>query len=245
MHAHAHGVGTQLQHREDPGVAHPRAQRPELWTLFNTRRPAAPAGRAGPPGRWSRPPVAPAPPLAATRASALVGADDAAQETLIEAVLLATLAAHPALLPEFEADLEAISLAGDGHDTLRHALLVGRVEGEAQAVLETLRALSHVRSAPPVRPEADPAMVRLCLAEGFAKLDARRGARAEVSEAMADMDGLVDEGLTWRLTQASAARHRAEAPRLAEGPDSGEDSAALSRRLQELLDAEIWIKRRP
>ena len=49
-------------------------------------------------------------------------------------------------------------------------------------------------------------MPRLCLAEELAKLDARRGARREIEEAMEDMDGLPDEGLTWRLSQAAEAR---------------------------------------
>lgn len=163
---------------------------------------------------------------------------------MLEAVLLATLAAHPALVPAFEADLEAMALLGDGHDTLRHALLTAQMDSAALAVLERLRTLSHVSSAPPVMRGADPDLARLCLAEGFAKLHARRAAAAEIAEAMADMDGLVDEGLTWRLAQAAAARHRAEASRMADGAETGEDTAALSRHLQEMLDGQIWIKRR-
>jgi DNA primase len=159
-------------------------------------------------------------------------------------VLLATLANHPALVADFEGDLEAMFLVGEGHDSLRHALLADRIEGEARAVLERLLALSHVSTAPPVRRGAESGLARLCLAEGFAKLHARRAARAEIAEAMADMDGMVDEGLTWRLAQVAAARHRAEAPRMAEGAEGGEDTAALSRHLQEMLDGQIWIKRR-
>lgn len=207
------------------------------WALFNTRR-SGPGPR--PQGRF-QPPAAP---LAATRASALATASANEEERMLEAVLLATLAAHPALVHDFESDLEALVLLGEGHDTLRHALLFGRLDGEALAVLERLRALSHVSSAPPVTKGADPDLARLCLAEGFAKLHARRAAEAEIAEAMADMDGLVDEGLTWRLAQAAAARQRAEASRMTEATEGGEDAAALSRHLQEMLDGQIWIKRR-
>lgn len=224
----------------DPGLrSHYEAALKDLkWALFNTRRPT-PGPRA--PGRFQPPPASP---LAATRASALATAGEADEERMLEAVLLATLAAHPALVPAFEADLEAMALLGDGHDSLRHALLTAQMDSAALAVLERLCTLSHVSSAPPAMRGADPDLARLCLAEGFAKLHARRAAAAEIAEAMADMDGLVDEGLTWRLAQAAAARHRAEASRMAEGAESGEDTAALSRHLQEMLDGQIWIKRR-
>ncbi|MGQ0565078.1 MAG: DNA primase [Gemmobacter sp.] len=194
------------------------------------------------PGR--RAPPAPVP-STATRASALARAGDAVDEVMLEAVLLATLAAHPGLVPAFEAELEVLTLRGEGHARLRDGLLAnGGLAGqtEARAVLERLLNLAHVLSAPPVRPGSDDELARMCLAEGLAKLEARRGARAEVAEAMADIDGLADEGLTWRLAQSARARHQAETTTM---PDAGaEDRQALSKGLQDLIDAEIWIKRR-
>ena len=187
-------------------------------------------------------------PTNATRTSALARPGDAVDEVMLEAMLLATLAAHPALLPTFEADLEVLILRGEGHDTVRHALLSsanGRIEGaEARAVLERLVNLAHVSSAPPVRPGSDADLARMCLAEGFAKLDARRRARAEIAEAMADIDGLADEGLTWRLAQSARARHMAETTTMTDAGDMGEDRNALSKGLQNMIDCEIWIKRK-
>jgi DNA primase len=61
---------------------------------------------------------------------------------------------------------------------------------------------------------------------------------------MADIDGLADEGLTWRLAQSARARHRAETTTMPAAGDMGEDRAALSKGLQDMIDAEIWIKRR-
>ena len=83
----------------------------------------------------------------------------------------------------------------------------------------------------------------LCIAEALAKLDAARGARREIEDAMEDVTGLVDEGLTWRLHQAVQARHRADRPDRNTSPDLGEDRDALSKHLQEMIDSQVWIKK--
>ena len=93
------------------------------------------------------------------------------------------------------------------------------------------------------RDDAD--FARLCLAEELAKLAAERAVRAEVREAMEDLEGLADEGVTWRLSQAAFARHRAGASKLDDTTDMGEDRAALSAQLQAMIDGEIWRKRKP
>ena len=213
------------------------------WDLFGNARPARPWRPFVPGRRDAPPPVA----STATRASALARPGDAVDEIMLEAVLLATLATHPALLTTYEADLEVLALRGEGHDTLRIALLAsgGQIEdADARAVLERLLNLAHVSSAPPVLKPHDIDLARMCLAEGFAKLDARRGARAETAEAMADMAGLVDEGLTWRLKQSASALRLAEMTSMPDAGDMGEDRNALSKGLQDMIDAEIWIKRR-
>ena len=53
-------------------------------------------------------------------------------------------------------------------------------------------------------------VVVLAVAEELAKLAARRGARREIEEAIRDVEGLVDEGLTWRLGQATEALNQSE-----------------------------------
>ena len=77
----------------------------------------------------------------------------------------------------------------------------------------------------------------------MAKLEARRGARREIEDAMEDFDGLPDEGLTWRLTKAAEARHRSEKTERSDSADLGEDRAALSRHLQSMIDSQVWIKK--
>ncbi len=198
------------------------------------------------PGRGGRAPALPATPGA--RASALAQPSDRMEEELLEAVLLATLSVHPGLVREFEADLETLDLVGRGHETLRDALLrdAGDLPAAARAVLESLLNQPHVISAPPVRNVSEAELARHCLSEGLAKLHARRAAVREVAEGMEDLGGLADEGLTWRLRQAAEARNAAERSRLDEAQGSGEDRLAMSRKLQEMIDGEIWVrKRRP
>ena len=177
------------------------------------------------------------------------------EEQLREAVILATLVLHPALLAPFLSDLEAAQFTIPEHRRLAQILLrhghgapeeVGaKIAAAAADALEKVMALSHVQIAPPIRNAGDIEMARLCLAEDFAKLDARRGIQREIEDAVEDIDGLADEGLTWRLGQAAQAVMLAERPAHAEdATDLGEDRAALSRHLQSLIDNEIWVKKR-
>jgi DNA primase len=80
------------------------------------RRFVGPAMRRGGP----QPPAQPTP---GARASALAGPGEAVEERLLEAVLLATFLTHPALVRDFEADLETLELVDADHETLRHAIL--------------------------------------------------------------------------------------------------------------------------
>ena len=187
-------------------------------------------------------------PLSTTRASTLVRGDDAQDEALREAVILATLIAHPALISRFESDLERLDLTTEDHRNLRHVLLstssitlIDTLRGNP--ALDALMARPHVQIAPPVRNRHDPDLAMLCLAEEFAKLDAARGARREISDAMEDLTGIADEGLTWRLAQAASARHRADQPNRNDTADLGEDRNALSNHLQNLIDSKVWEKK--
>jgi DNA primase len=206
---------------------------------------------AGPGGARFAPPAAP---LAATRSSLLAQGSEQTEEELREAVILATLITHPALLSRFDGPLERLDLALPDHDILRHLLLAHRGEdaealrfhllAEAPACLDGLMTLPHVQIAPPVRNREDTDLAATCLAEELAKLEARRGVRREVEEAVEDLEGLVDEGLTWRLSKAAEARNRADHPSRDDTNDLGEDRAALSSHLQSLIDGRVWEKKR-
>lgn len=193
------------------------------------------------------------PPLPATKTSLLATASGAVDDVLREAVILATILTHPSLIRQFESALERLTLIGKDHAQLRDVLLAHADADAAQIydalreaaapALATLLARPHVRIAPPVRNTADAELAALCLAEELAKLDAHRGAKREIAEAMADMEGFVDEGLTWRLAQANAARLRADNPPRPDSGDLGEDRAAMSNHLQNLIDSRAWEKK--
>ncbi len=181
--------------------------------LFGTgRRP--PAAR----GPWK--PKGPAV-LPSTKSSLLAAAQGAVEDTLREAVILAGLVTHPALVERFESALERLDTATPEHERVRHALLMGGDRAAIAAAagpeaLEKLFAPRHVQLAPAVRHRDDPEIAAQCIAEEIAKLAARRGATAEIEEAARDISELADEGLTWRLAQAAQARESA-------GRGGGED----------------------
>ncbi len=190
--------------------------------------------------------------VASTRGSLLAQSGGTVDETLREGVILATLITHPALIRRFLSAIERLDLTGDDHNDLRRLILshaeaanpYDQILNAAPAALDALMSQPHVQIAPCVRNTTDTDLATLCLAEELAKLDARRGARREIEDAVEDMDHLPDEGLTWRVTQAVAARDRADKPPRPDTTDFGEDRAALSSHLQNLIDLRIWEKKK-
>lgn len=187
-------------------------------TLFGTRAPArtpfVPGQRRGAKG------VLPdQPPVAATKGSLLAVGDDRLDEVLREAVILAVLVTHPRLIAQFEPDLERLDMIGAGHHVLRDLLLThadapnpyDQILAAAPAALDALFARPQIRIEPAVRNPEDAERAEFSVAEALSKLHAARGAWREIQEAMEDIEGVVDEGLTWRLSQANVARFSAQA----------------------------------
>ncbi|MDH2327535.1 DNA primase [Cereibacter sp. SYSU M97828] len=211
------------------------------WELFGTRRTKTPFVKGAKPA---------AVPMSATRQSILASSGDV--EDLRIAMILSGLAVHAGLIASFESALELMDLRHPDHRALRSALLrAGHsdhprrvIAEEAGEALERLMSLTHVRISPPIRNPEDVDLARMCLAEELAKLEAERGVRMEVEEAMEDLTGLADEGLTWRLAQAAEAKNRAGRSRMDHGLDLGEDRAAMSKHLDSLIKGEVWIKKR-
>ena len=188
--------------------------------LFGRGRPSGGARSTRPwkPGRGGRFTPPPAPLRPDTRQSLLARGDEAVEDHLREAVILATLIVTPAVFGEFEAELERLEMRTPEHRALLAALLAhggaedlrARLEADLGApALEKLFQPRHVQIAPPVRRPGDLDLARMCLAEELAKLAARRGAEREISEAAEDIAEVADEGLTWRLRQAAEAVSRA------------------------------------
>jgi DNA primase len=215
--------------------------------------------------------AAPAP-LPATRASALA-ADPAAARRLREAVILATLDRHPALLPRFEAQLARIEVAAGDHALVRDALVAAAGADDPAAAWAAARAAMaglagaldrigrhpHVRSAPCVRPAAPGALAERCLADDLERLAAAQAADCETGYAEAEIAGLSearsggqsegqsggqsDEGVTWRLARAAEARQRAGRTPLDEAPAEAGEREDDGV-IDRLIAAEAWRKRR-
>ncbi|PKP85712.1 MAG: DNA primase [Alphaproteobacteria bacterium HGW-Alphaproteobacteria-2] len=229
---------------------------------FRVRRaalfaPASPPGAARHRRRGTGRPSEGAAPLETTRRSQLAATPDAGVgERLREAAILALVAAQPRLAQEFAADLEAIDWSDPAHASLQAALLALPVAADSAALdmalagtealqtLEKLRASSHVRITPALQPGAPEAAIRQALRSELAQLRAARGARRELEEAVEDLSTLADEGITWRLGEAARVREHAARLGLEDSAPDTEDLEALSQRLQSLIDARIWVKKR-
>lgn len=225
------------------------------WELFGTRRRANTAARAARPAwtpgspRWQPAPV----PQSSTKSSLLAQAGDGVEDHLREAVIFATLITPPAVIEEFEGQIEQMDCQGAGHAALRDALLRtamshghdpdalrASLEQEVGAqLLESLFALPHVRIVPPVRQPGNTEMARMTVAEELAKLTCQRGLISEIAEAEEDLEGLADEAVTWRLSQAAEARNRALRSQQQDRTeyDTGPNGARINRDERSALDA--------
>ena len=73
---------------------------------------------------------------------------------------------------------------------------------------------------------------------------ASAGIVAEIRDASEELSGVADEGVTWRLGQASEARNKAmRAETEGQKPEDDAD-LARSRHLQDMIDGQVWIKKR-
>lgn len=191
---------------------------------FKEWQPRAP--RQG--GRFG--PVVVVAPAAATRSSLLGAATEAVEETLREQAVLATLLTHPGLIARFESALDRTEFHGPGHARLRDLMLIHAEAPDPRAtiteqlpqVVEALFAEPHVRNAPAVL-DADPEKAEFAVAQDLYLLQAERGRRREIEEATQDIEGLADEGLTWRIARANEARFDAQ-----KGPQTQTGEAVIA-----------------
>jgi DNA primase len=184
----------------------------------------------------------PAKPSEGTLTSMLVAGGQDVENRLREAVILAALLSTPDLVPEFESQLEDMTCVDPDHAALRLCLLqhagasAEAVQAAADAALgepalEKLCRARHVAIAPCVRNAGDPDLARLTIGEELAKLEAGIGLDAEIAEATEDLYGSADETLTWRLSQAAAARQIAQKAQSEDKAeyDLGPNGAAINR----------------
>lgn len=192
----------------------------------------------------------------ATRATLLALSSNRTVEYMRETAILAICLRQPAVIGAFETALDHLEMIEPAHQAFLQALLEHHGAGGPEALYEKLcgqlgadtveKLLSspHIRVLPPLQQPQNIDLATATLAEQLAKLSAERGLRQEIAEAKDDMDGLADESVTFRLARAVEAHRSAEKAALGEAEEAGEDRAALSQRLQEMIDQEIWVKKR-
>jgi len=216
--------------------------------------PAAPGARHG--RRWT-PPT----PLSTEGAkSSLLGRSSGAfdaQNRVRETLVLALCVTYPKQVELFESALEKLQLHDRDLEGLRRALLhvgpdcatrdevIANISTKIDPhVVENLFALRHVQTSPHIRRRVNDATAQKAVAEELAKLEADRGSQAEIRDAMSDITGLVDEGLTWRLGQSAEARRKASRSSLPKGGSEAENTEKMSDYLQNLIDSEVWVRKK-
>lgn len=195
-------------------------------------------------------------PLAETRSSAL-GSGALSADDLRVMLILATLCRYPALVPRFEPDIDRLAPRHADHAALVDLILTAEAADDAEMTaactaaglgpaLESLRSMAHLRINPILAGPPDPARAETCLTEEFAKYHADRALRAEMTEALEDLDQLPDGDTRLGRRLNYAVQRRLTAGRSAGSDMQGavsEDTDALSDRLRALIEARVWEKK--
>ena len=218
------------------------------WDLFGKSRDQR-GGQGGGQrqNNWT-PKGAKLPAQASTKASALAGGT-LMEDHLHEAVIVAVLICNPLILNDFYSALERMQCSSHDVAVIRDALLeqdgdadmenrIGEQIGDGALV--NLFAQAHVAITPAVRRPDNGDMARMCLAEEFAKLTARRGHAHEVEDAIEELSSdVADERLTARLAQSLAAMNdagRQDGDDTAEF-DTGDNGARIKKEERSAFDA--------
>lgn len=217
------------------------------WQLFRPQPAAKKSWKGQGNGRWEPPKRGATP----TAKSSMLGAAEqmTATDHLREAVILAILSVCPQVIEQFESGVEQMRCVDPFHADLRQ-LLLRHMDLDAQALrdrisdalgpqaLENLMSQRHVAIVPCMRVPGDAEKARMTVAEELAKLHSTRGLDAEIAEAVEDLAGVADEGLTWRLSEAAQAADKARRSGQEDTAeyDVAENGAVLSRDERRRLD---------
>lgn len=178
-----------------------------------------------------------------------------------ECLILAAAIRNPKAALDFETMLEKSPIAAPDlmkiqttllaslHEDLSNtdasdALIAVMTERLGLNPMDTLLTLPPVRIHPHLQPDAEADQIAMTLREELVKHAAVKGAEAELRDAEEEVEGLVDEGLTWRIQQASQARAAATKAEVNPGGDNAEDRENLSLNLQKMIDDQIWVKKK-
>ncbi|WP_019955626.1 DNA primase [Yoonia vestfoldensis] len=164
-------------------------------------------------------------------------------ERIRERIVLAVCIKKTEMIAVFEQGLDTFEFLEGRHQELALALVSLGLSNNDVDVLLSLGAMGFadevaniladpmVRINPSMKANCKAEVAKMTVAEQLAILSADRGHRREMRDAEEDMDGLVDEGLTWRLMQANRARFDASGVSLDESVEfeRGSNGLALSK----------------
>ncbi|WP_209595810.1 DNA primase [Ruegeria sp. HKCCSP351] len=159
-------------------------------------------------------------PTQGTLTSFLVTQKNSADIRWKESVILAIAILTPALVVQFEHQIDEMSCLDPELNAMRDVLLRHAIDDPENIKdhivaalgpepLENLLALSHVAIIPCVRNPGDVEKAEMTLAEELAKIKALRGREEEVVEGQEEITATPDETLTYRLGQAAEELNRA------------------------------------
>jgi DNA primase len=162
-----------------------------------------------------------------------------------EIAILAVLMSFSEHIGVFEGDLAQMEMLEDDHAAFLETILHNQFEQTARlrelvannvglATLDRVMNSAHVRVIPCIK-NNDPDDALSMLQEQLAKLSSDRAWRKEVEEGMHDIDGVANEGLTWRVTRAGDLRRQSEIIARTDHMNLGEDRVSLSNHLDEIL----------
>jgi len=163
-------------------------------------------------------------------------------EDLLEGAALLICALRPGMIPQAEGRLERLVPRDADRGALLHDLLTQGDSPSGRRGLETLRRDAHLGLTPTVIQQQEDDAAAAILHNLLDRLEAARATSHELARAESEIQGEADEGLTWRISQTTRARHIAERPELETSGDMNEDRSALSAQLSGWLNGEIWRK---
>ncbi len=173
-----------------------------------------------------------------------------AEARVRESAILLGCLNHPDLAEKLESQLERLPYLCPDLRQIGHALLAELPEAEGQDfnhilsgrlgfdVIDKLLSIRQVASNPHLRRDADKEMAERALSADIERQFAIIGILEETSDARQEITSDPDEGLTWRLEQARAAKHQVESEAFNDGENEGDESH-LSQRLQDYLDGKL------
>lgn len=211
------------------------------------------------PGSWKKP--IKMPPSAGTKSSLLAQQGANLTNRLREAMILAACMRNPSAAHDHESVLERCPIAAPDmqeiHSALLESLHTALSEDQASARLidliyeklgydpmAHLMTLPSVRIHPHLKSTTSSKLSAMVLKEELVKHAAIIGAEQELAEAEQDLDDVANEGLTWRIQQATQARDKATKAEIKASANSSENRENMSQHLQKMIDDQIWIKKK-